>query len=244
VFLAGGRGDVWAAIWLSIKSSTITTLIVLVLGVPLAYVMVRAEFPGKGLADNLLDLPILIPQPVVAIAILTCIAPKTRLGSFLMDTRLGGLLGEPLGFHIDGTIWGIVAAQVFVASPFLVRAAMTAFQGIDPKLEKVARTLGARPWQAFRSVSLPLAAKGIFTGCILTWARAISEYGAVAMITYDPACAPVRIYDDATAHGVPEARPAAVLLVITCLWIFVMLRLIRAYPVGGALAALVRKKRA
>jgi len=203
-------------------------------------VMVRAEFPGKGLADSVIDVPILIPQPVVAIAILTCIAPKTRVGIFLMETTFGGLLSEPLGFHIDGSIWGIVAAQVFVSMPFLVRAAMTAFQGIDPKLEKVARTLGAHPWQAFFTVSLPLAAKGIFTGCILTWSRAISEFGAVSLITYDPQSAPVKIDDIVSGLGVDEARPAAVLLVITCLWIFIMLRLIRAYPVAGTLAGFIR----
>lgn len=242
VFMALEDAAVRDAIWVSLKTSTITTLIVLLLGIPLAYVMVRTDFPGKSVADNLIDLPILIPQPVVGIAILTCMAPGTRLGAFLKSTTLGGLLAEPLGFHIDGTIWGIIAAQVFVSSPFLVRAAMTAFQGIDPKLEKVARTLGARPGQAFWSVALPLAMKGIFTGCILTWARAISEYAAINLITYDPACASIKIYDTATVHGVKEARPAAVLLVMTCLWIFIMLRLIRTYAVGGPLAGFIRGK--
>jgi len=227
-----GEGYVQEALKISLLSSTISTAVVLVLGVPLAYVMARYRFRGYAIVDTLIDLPILIPQPVVGIALLTLLGPKSLIG---------GLLAKHLGIEVAGTMWGIVAAQVFVSSPFLIRAAMTAFQGVDEKLEYVAQTLGASPFKAFFTVALPLASSGIFFGCVLSWARAISEYGALSVIAYRPASAPVLIYDVFTQYGLSEARPISVVLVIVCLWAFVCLRILRTWSPFGLLARARRK---
>lgn len=214
------------ALGVSLLSSTISTGIVLVLGVPLGYVMARWRFVGYSVADTLIDVPILIPQPVVGIALLVVLGP---------NTLLGGFLEEYLGLPVAGGLAGIVAAQVFVSSPFLVRAAMTAFQGVDERLENVAQTLGATPLRTFVTVTLPLASKGIFYGCILTWARAVSEFGAVSIIAHQAGSAPALIYDEFTQRGLQEARPLSVLLVLVCLWAFVCLRALRSWsPVGIA----------
>jgi len=217
---SAGTDYVRDALRVSIVSSTISTAVILMLGVPLAYVMARWKFRGHSIADTLIDIPILIPQPVVGIALLTLLGGKTLLGQFLKNS---------FGVEIAGTMWGICAAQVFVSSPFLIRAAMNAFQSVDPKLEYVAQTLGAHPLKVFFMVTLPLASKGIFSGGILSWARAISEYGSLAVIAYTPASAPVLIYDIFNQYGVTEARPVSVLLVIVCLWAFITLRVLRAW---------------
>jgi len=208
------------AIRLSVVSSSISTAVIVLLGVPLAYVMVRWRFRGRGIADTLIDIPILIPQPVVGIALLTMLGPKTSAGQFLYNY---------FGIEIAGSVWGICAAQIFVSSPFLIRGAMTAFQAVDERLEYAAQTLGAHPIRAFLTITLPLASKGIFYGCILSWARAISEFGSLTVIAYKPATAPVLIHDIFTQYGLSEARPLSVLLVVVCLWAFVALRVMRTW---------------
>lgn len=155
------------AMWTSIRTATVTTLIVLALGVPLAYFLVRSEFPGRRILDALVDLPIILPPPVAGIAIVGLVGPRQPLGEWLRDT---------LGVVLANDWKGIVLAQAFVSSPFLIRSAQAAFQAVDPKLEHVSRTLGARPLATFFRVTLPLAARGIFMGCILTWGRAIGEF--------------------------------------------------------------------
>jgi len=227
------QDDVKEAIKLSVLSSTISTGIIILLGVPLGYVMARWRFRGHSVADTLIDLPILIPQPVVGIAILSTLGPKTLAGQFLHNH---------IGIEVAGSLWGICAAQIFVSSPFLIRSAMTAFQGVDARLEYVAGTLGARPFRAFFSITLPLASKGIFYGSILSWARAISEFGSLSVIAYKPATAPVLIYDIFTQYGLTEARPVSVLLIVVCLWAFVTLRLIRTWSSVGLFVRLGQKK--
>jgi molybdate/tungstate transport system permease protein len=156
------------ALFNSFLTATITTLLLLVFGVPLAYALARLEFRGKSVIDALVDLPILIPQSVTGIALLALLGPKTPLGEFVYQH-----------FHlkIAASYAGIIACQVFVSCPFLIRSAMSAFEQMGPRLEYVSRTLGASPVSTFFRVSLPLAGSAIFAGSILTWARAISEAG-------------------------------------------------------------------
>ena len=207
----------------SLLSATISTAVVLVFGVPLAYAIVRLDFVGKGFLESLIDLPIVIPQSVAGIAIMVLLGPKTPLGLWL-DQRLG--------IEVAGSMVGIVLCQVFVSSPFLIRSAANAFRDMGPALENVSRTLGAGPVSTFFRVSLPLASGGIFTGCILCWARAISEVGSLMVIAYHPFTVSVYTYDMFVQYGLKEARPAAVLLVIVCLWGFLLLRWLRTATLG------------
>jgi len=204
----------------SFWTASVSTLLVLVFGVPFAYAMARLNFRGKEIVDSLIDLPILIPQSVVGIALMVLVGPKAPLGVFLE---------KHAHFSVSGSFLGIIACQVFVSSPFLIRAALNAFEQMDAKLENVARTLGATPLKTFFRVSLPLAGPAIFTGCILTWARAVSETGSIIVIAYRPLTIGTLSFDYFTQYGLEEARPIAILLVLVCLWAFITLRWMRTY---------------
>jgi molybdate/tungstate transport system permease protein len=119
---------------------------------------------------------------------------------------------------------GIVAAMLFVSAPYTVNAARIGFETVDPRLEQVARTLGLGPWRVFARVSLPLARRGIVTGLTLTFARAISEFAAVAILSYYPMTAPVKIYELFLQSGLDDAAGGALLLLIVSLGLFVLFR--------------------
>lgn len=202
----------------SLVTSGISTLVILIFGVPFAYVMARKNFAGKGFLDNLINLPILIPQTVVGIALLVVLGPKSPVGEFMFkNCRLA----------VANGYLGIIAAQIFVSSPFLIRSAINAFEGIDQRLEDASRTLGASEFSTFMRISLPLAGSGIFSGCILALARALSEVGSLMVIAYHPMTAPIYIYDQFIQYGLSEIQPMAVLLVISCLWAFIGLHWLR-----------------
>lgn len=210
--------EVQGAIKLSLYTATITTVLALLFGVPLAYLLARNNFLGKSWVDSIVDLPILVPHAVAGIALITLFGPRGWIGQPL----------DQLGVVIADTVKGIILAQLFVSSPFLIKTAREAFESIDPALEKAARTLGATHSQSFFRISLPLASPGIITGCFLTWARAISEFGAVIIIAYTPYVAPVLIYRRFVGWGLAESRPIAVILILICLSIFLILRFLHA----------------
>lgn len=207
----------------SLFTSTISTIIVLLFGVPLAYAMARMEFRGKKIVESMIDLPILVPQTVAGIAILVIAGPKTPIGDFIQRT---------LGLSVAGSYLGIIIAQIFVSSPFLIRSAISSFELIDHNLETASRTLGASNLSTFFRITLPLAFGGIFGGIILTWSRAISEVGTLMIVAYYPKTAPVYLYDQFIQYGLSETKPAAILLIIICLWIFIVMRWLRYYPIG------------
>lgn len=218
------RNAVREAIWVSLQTATISAIIIGLFGIPFAYAMARADFAGKPLLLTMIDIPIVIPQPIVALALLQFLGEDASLGRWLSDT---------FSLRFCGTL-GIIAAQVFVSSPFLIRAAIASFEEVDPKLERVARTLGASAFQAFRMVGLPLAGRGILVGFIVAWARAMSEFGSVLILAEYPETAPVMIYHTFIRQGAhQEMLPAVVLLIIVCLWWFIGLHLIRTAWTGG-----------
>jgi molybdate/tungstate transport system permease protein len=210
-----GMVDVRDAILLSIEASFITVAVAAVAGVPLAYVLARTRLPGKGILGAIIDIPLTVPHTVAGIALLIVFGRE-------------GFLGAPanalLGVKFWGTLAGIVAAMLFVSAPYAVNAARIGFEAVDPRLEKVARTLGLGPWRTFFEITLPLARRGIMTGLTLTFARSISEFGSVAIIAYYPMTAPVRIYDMFLRYGLDDAAGAAVLLLIVSLALFVLFR--------------------
>lgn len=202
----------------SLQTATITTLVVLALGVPLAYFLVRSDFPGRRVLDALVDLPIILPPPVAGIALIALVGPRQPLGDWL---RSG------FGLVLANDWKGIVIAQTFVSSPFLIRSAMAAFQGVDPRLEHVSRTLGASPAATFFRVTLPLAARGIFMGCILTWGRAIGEFASVSVVAEHPETMPVRIYKQFIEAGEKGQHASlAILMIVLCVAVFAGLHLL------------------
>lgn len=224
---AAGMADVRSAIALSLEGAFLAAGLAVLVGVPLAYVLARTTFPGKGLIAALIDLPLAVPHTVAGIAL------------FLVFGRQG-VLGEPLqalvGLKFWGTVAGIVAAMLFVSAPYTVNAARIGFEAVDPRLEKIARTLGLGPWRTFLRITLPLARHSIMTGVTLTFARSISEFGAVVILVYYPMTAPVMIYELFLRFGLEQAAAAAVLLLIISLALFLLLRTLaqRGVPSAGS----------
>lgn len=203
------------ALMISLLSSAISTFILILLGTPLAYVMARKRFYGRAFMDALIDIPIVIPQTAVGIALLMLLAPKTPLGDFVY--RLSGI-------RFAGSFIGIVVCQVFVSSPFFIRSAMQAFELVDRRFENVARSLGATPMHVFLRVVLPMAFPGIFNGMILSFSRALSEMGSIFIVAYRPHTIPIYIGDIFEQYGISEAAPISVVFVIITLWVFIALK--------------------
>ncbi len=209
------RADVQRALLTSVTTSSVATLLVTLWGVPLAYALARLELRSRPLIETLVDLPILIPQSVAGVALLSLLGPGSPLGQ---------ALATHLDLQVSGRFAGVVIAQVFVSSPFLIKTALTAFEGVPLHLESAARTLGASPRAVFARIALPLAARGILTGMILAWARAVSEFGSIVLFAGTPLTAPVLVSNEFARAGLAESRPVAVLLLVLCLWIFVLLQ--------------------
>ncbi len=196
-------------------TASLSTVILLIIVVPLAYAISRLRFRGRTLLLSLLDLPIVIPQSVAGLLLLRA------LGS---NQYLGQMLENRFGIRFEGTFVGICMAQIFVALPFLARSAIAAFDAVPQNLEASARTLGASSLGAFTRVALPLASRGIFLGAVLAWARAAGEFGALLFIAQKPTTAPILINDIVNGRGVAEAAPAVATLLLFSVVMFFLLQ--------------------
>jgi molybdate/tungstate transport system permease protein len=208
--------EVIGAIWLSLYTALIATVIGCLFGVPLAYLLSRYDFRGKRLLEGLIDVPIVVPHTAAGIALLFI---------FGRNFFIGKIFGH-LGIQFVDSIAGIVIAMLFVSVPFLIDSAKEGFNKIDVRLEKVARSLGASPWQTFIKISLPLAWQSIVAGNIMMWARGISEFGAVIILAYYPMTAPTLIYQRFETLGLRYSQPIAALLIIVCVIAFIVLRVL------------------
>jgi molybdate/tungstate transport system permease protein len=202
------------SILLTLYASFLATLVAMILGTPLAYVLARHDFRGKTIVESIIDVPVIIPHSVAGIALYAL---------FMRRSAVGGAF-DNLGIIFEDSLWGIVVAMLFVSAPFYVNAAREGFQSINPRLERVARTLGASQWKAFYRITLPLAVRHLFSGAVMAWARGISEFGAVIMIAFYPMIAPILIYYRFTTHGLKGSQPVAVLLILVCFVVFILLR--------------------
>ncbi|WP_433830933.1 ABC transporter permease [Actinoplanes sp. CA-015351] len=157
------------ALRLSLLTASVATLVCLVLGVPLAWLLARVEFPGRRVVRALITVPLVLPPVVGGIALLLALGRRGLVGSWLDET---------FGITLPFTTAGVVIAEAFVALPFLVISVEGALRGADSRYEEAAATLGATPWVRFTHVTLPLVAPGIAAGAVLCWARALGEFGA------------------------------------------------------------------
>ena len=199
---------VLSAILISLKTSLTVVFLALCLGIPVAYLMAMKNFKGKEILDTLVDLPISMPPLVAGLALLILLGGNSKLGNLLSSH----------GIDLIFSIKGIIIAQLFVSTPFLIKSAREAFESINKNVINASMTLGASKFYTFRKVMLPLAKNGIYTGMIMTWTRALGEFGATSMVA---GCIPfktetmtVAIYQNAMSGELPSATAIALLLLV------------------------------
>lgn len=205
------------ALGLTLVTATTATLCAILGGTPIAYLLARRRFAGRGFVVAILDLPLLVPHPVAGIALLLVLGRASPLGSALLAA----------GLHLTGSTFGIVCAMLFVSAPLYVAGAREAFTRVDRRYESVARTLGDDAWRAFRRVTIPLALRGLSASAIVMWARAVSEFGAIVILVYNPKVVSVLSYDRFTTLGLSGALPVAAVLVLLAVVPLAALRALR-----------------
>ncbi len=207
-FRAPGLGS---ALGVSFLTATCTTAICAVFGVPLAYRLAHARGPLAGVVGGVVLLPLALPPLMAGILLVSVIGPNTGLGQLF-------------GGRLTDTMAGIVLAQTFVAAPFTIVAARSAFATVEPALMDVAATSGMGSWLRFSRVALPAAARGVGAGLLLTWLRAFGEFGATVIVAYHPYSLPVFTYVRFGGFGLAQAMAPTV----------------TALAVGGAVLAVTR----
>ena len=171
-FLAGLTGGlVLQALRLTVITSVVSMVIVVVVGTPFALLLARRQSPLLRVIDTFVELPIVLPPVVAGVAMLMAFGRNGLLGPAL----------STIGIALPFTTGAVIFAQVFVAAPFYIRAARIGFAGVDPTYEEVSQTLGVSPWATFWRLTLPVAWPSLLTGLTLSWARAVSEFGATIM---------------------------------------------------------------
>jgi len=162
------RSQVIEAVSLSLRTSLITMMVTWIVGTPVAYLLAKRRFRFYRLVDTLIDLPTVLPPAVAGVALLMAFGRRGLFGPWL----------ESIGVNIPFTVIAVVMAQTFLAAPFYVKAAAIGFSSIDPELKQAAALDGANRWQIFRHITLPLSWMALLSGSVMTWARALGEFGA------------------------------------------------------------------
>ncbi len=213
------RSDVLTALRLSGETTLVTLLCAVALGTPAAYLLARFSFPGQRLVDALVDLPIVVPPAVAGVALLIAFGRR-------------GLFAPPLsalGIQLSFTTAAVVLAQLFVASPFYVRAARAGFSAVDRSLEEASATLGSSRLATFWRVTVPLALPSLIGGAVLTWARALGEFGATIMFAGNlmgvSQTMPLAVYLNLESGDLSAALALSVILVTTSFGVLLVVRL-------------------
>ncbi len=204
VRIVGGHNEgwnfpgLWSALWVSVAGATISLLIGVVTGIPLAYVLAHRRGWLSSAVGVIVQLPLAVPPLICGILLIYIVGPYTFLGQ---------LSGE----RLTQTMYGVVIAQSFVSAPFLVVVARSAFRAVDPSLDDVAATLGHGPVARFLRVDIPAAADGLRTGMILMWLRAFGEYGTTVVLAYHPYSLPVYVDNLFSSGPLSQAEAPTIL---------------------------------
>ncbi|MFW5929450.1 MAG: ABC transporter permease subunit [Halobacteriota archaeon] len=204
----------------SLLTAPVATAVATVFGVPLAYFLARSDFRGKVVVESLVVLPLVLP-PVVGGAMLLM-----GFGGF---TAVGGLAAAA-GVPLTDSLAGVVLAQTFVASPFVVVTSRAGFASVDEHLEQASRTMGHGAFATFWNVSLPSARTAVAAGVVLTFARAVGEFGATMMVAYNPRTMPTLIWVDFIARGVDGVVAPALVLIGVSLTVIVVVQKLETLP--------------
>ncbi|MDT0202175.1 ABC transporter permease [Nocardioides sp. AE5] len=210
--------DLRLALWLSVLTATVAMLVCLVIGLPLAWVLARLEFPGRGLLRALVTVPLVLPPVAAGVAL---------MAAFGRNGLVGAPLRELTGLTLPYSTAGVVLAHTFVSLPFVVLAIEGALRSARKEYDAAAATLGATRWWAFRTVTVPLAMPGILAGMMLGWARSIGEFGATITFAGNypgtTQTMPSLIYVSMNSN--PEAaRSLALVLLVFSVAVLVLLR--------------------
>ena len=167
------NGEEWQIIWFTAWVSAVSTIVILPFGLAVAWALARFTWPGKSIVETFISLPLVLPPVATGLILLKIFGRRGPVGSFLHDT---------LKLDVVFTWRGVLIALGVMSFPLLVRSARVAFEEVSPRLEQIARTLGANDPRVFVSITVPLALRGILGGMILSFARALGEFGATIMI--------------------------------------------------------------
>jgi len=163
----------WQIVWFTTWVSALSTAMILPFGLALAWALARRNWPGKSLVETLVSLPLVLPPVAMGLILLKLFGRRGPIGAFLHDR---------LDFDVIFTWHAVLLALGVMSFPLLVRSARVAFEEVNPRLEQIARTLGASRWRVFFSITVPLAGRGIVAGMVLAFARALGEFGATIMV--------------------------------------------------------------
>ncbi len=209
------------AIKLSLFASTVSTAVVIVLATPISYALARYQFKGSWLLDAVVDIPMILPPAVAGLALLLAFAPRGLIGSALASQ----------GVILPGSMWAVVIAEVFVSSPFYIRASKAAFSGVNQRIIDSARILSTSDVNVFLRVTFPLAWRGVFAGLVMCWARSLGEFGATLMFAGNlpgvTQTMPLAIYIALSS----DLQAAIVLSVVMILFSFILLAVVKS--LGG-----------
>lgn len=215
------RREVVQAVQLSFATTTVTLLVVLIFGTPLAYLLARHQFRGRIVLDTLIDLPTVLPPSVAGIALLIAFGRRGLFGSSLNE----------LGFSLAFSQTAVILAQIFVASPFYIKSAVSGFASVAWELEHAAALDGASSWRTFRYITIPLALPTLFGGAVMTWARALGEFGATLIFAGNfpgrTQTMPLAIYIGLELDLTVALTLSTILLSISFLVLFVVKGLLR-----------------
>ena len=202
------------AVWVSFLAATLANLLILLLGTPLAYVLSKKSTPLKGVVENLLELPVAIPHSVAGIAILSFFGRTSFMGKFL----------NLLGLEVYGTLTGIVIAMAFVSAPYFIGNLKEGLRQLPQEYEKISYSLGRGKFYTFFHVLLPMTKGHLLKGLLLSWGRAVSEFGAVMVVAYFPMSSTVFVYERLESMGIKATLPYAVFLFLITGMVFLILR--------------------
>ena len=206
------------ALQLSLVTTTVSLVVTVCLGLPLAVVLARRSFAGKPFVEAIVDVPIVLPPAVAGLALLLVFGRR-------------GLLAAPLdlaGLEIPFTSIAVIVAQTFVSAPFFVRSARTGIAGVDRDIEDAARVDGASERQLFRAVTMPLAGAALSAGLVMSWARALGEFGATIMFAGNvegrTQTLPLAVYAEFTGGNLDASIAAAAILVLAAIGVLLAVR--------------------
>jgi molybdate/tungstate transport system permease protein len=197
------RPQAYNAFILSLTSATISTLFLSLFGIPLAYLLARYNnFPGKFVLRIIVIIPLVLPPLASGVLLLGVFGPYSPIVQALPE------------IEFTQSTLGVIIAQTYVASPFMILASQAAFESVDESYERVARILGKSRIETFFMVSLPLAKTGLIIGVIMSWVRAIGELGATMMMAYNPHTISIQIFEDNAIGGIRQAVPGIILVIL------------------------------